>query len=767
MVAGTLTFLLGILLFQQLPDLPGPLWLLVLMPLALLSLWSPLRQRHGWLMATAITGFLWAWVHAAYLLRHELPAELEGVELEVEGVVAAIPESDPQRVRFLLECERMRRGKEPLDCPGRLRLTWYRAEVELEAGQRWRLQVRLKRPHGMVNPGGFDYEGWLFQQGIRATGYVREEGQTRLLEQDSGRFPLQRLRQRLLLHIHGATGMHPLAGLVAALAMGERQGISAAQWQVLRATGTNHLVAISGLHIGIIAGLAFFLGRRLWSLSARATRYLPAPKAGALAALLAAAAYAAMAGFSIPTQRALIMVTVVMMALFSQRALRPARVLALAMGLVLSIDPSAVLAPGFWLSFAAVAVIIYGMGGRLGTGGLWWRWGRVQLVVALGLAPLLAIWFQQVPLIGPLANLLAVPWVSLVVVPLVLLAVVLLPWLPAVAEAVMHLVLWSLEGLWWWLQWSADLLPAHWGVLAPSTWGMALAGIGLIWLLAPHGWPARWVGGLWLLPLVLHRPAAPAGGEAWLTQLDVGQGLAVVVRTAGHALLFDAGPRYGEELDAGEAVIVPYLRQQGIDKLDVLLLSHGDIDHVGGSEAVMAALPVGHTLASGRGLPLEHFEQCRRGMSWQWDGVRFEILHPAANGNAGASDNNGSCVLRIITAGGRALLTGDIEVEAETELVTRIPEQLRSEVVVVPHHGSRTSSSANFVAAVAPDYVLYSSGYRNRYHFPHPAVVTRYREAGAQALNSATDGAITLRLGGERIEVVTARQELRRYWYSD
>lgn len=767
MVKGTLAFLCGIIIVQYLPQLLSPIWLALLLPLALLPWLPPMRQHHGHLLAWCAIGALWAWGHGAWMLRNELSATLEGAELVVEGVIATIPEGDQQRQRFVLDCEQLWQGDKVLPCPGLLRLAWYRTEVELLAGQRWRLQVRLKRPHGMVNPGGFDYEGWLFQQRIRATGYVREGVQTVLMTQDSRRYPLQSLRQKLYSRLRAIGGDNPMTGLVTALAMGERQGISQVQWQVFRSSGTNHLVAISGLHIGIVAGLAFIFFRRVWAYSVRANRFLPAPKAAALAALLIAGAYAALAGFSIPTQRALIMVSVVMLALFAQRNLRPARTLAVALGLVLLIDPLAVLAPGFWLSFAAVAVILYGMGGRIRSDSLWWRWGRAQVVVAVGLAPLLALLFQQVPLIGPLANVVAVPWVTLVVVPLVLLAVVFLSFWPALGALLLKLALLSCEGLWWWLQWAANLLPAHWGLWAPTLWSLVPASIGLAWLLAPRGWPARWLGLFCFAPLVLLRTAAPPAGEVWITQLDVGQGLAVVLRTANHVLLFDTGPRYGEELDAGTAVIVPYLRQQGIGQLDALLLSHGDIDHVGGAVAILAALPVQHVLANGTELPGVSPDECRRGAAWLWDGVRFEILHPVSVTAAVYSDNNGSCVLRVESARGSALLGADIEAATEAELVDRQREKLRAEVLLAPHHGSRTSSTPGFVQAVSPRYVLFATGYRNRYQFPHPAVVSRYQDDGAELFDSARDGAITVKLGGEHIMLQTEREQARRYWFSD
>ncbi len=765
MVAGTLAFLFGIVLLQLQVELPAAIWLTGLLPLLLLPWLLPPRWRRGVQpVMLAVAGFLWAWFSAAAVLQHYLPSTLEGEDMVLEGVIVSLPETDAQRARFLFDITRLHHRGEPIPSPGRVRLAWYRPYPHLEAGQRWRLQARLKRPHGMVNPGTFDYEGWLFQQRIRATGYVRPGADTVLLSTDSNTAPLQRLRQRLHEQLRTLTGEHPLGGLVAALALGERQGVERGQWQLLRATGTNHLVAISGLHIGIVAGLVFFLTRRFWPWP----EHLPAPKAAALAALLAAALYAALAGFSIPTQRALIMVAVAMLALLGQRALRPARVLSLALLVVLILDPLAVLSPGFWLSFGAVAVILYGMGGRLAASGWWWRWGRVQVLVALGLAPLLSLWFQQVPLISPLANLLAVPWVSLLVVPLVLLATVLATLLPVPAAWLLQLALLALDVLWWWLEFCAGLLPADWSVLAAAPWTMLPAVLGLIWLLAPRGWPARWLGLVWLLPMLLARPAGPAPGQAWVTLLDVGQGLAVLVRTAGHTLLYDTGPGYGSGTDAGEMVIVPVLRHYGLRRIDTLILSHGDSDHAGGAAAVFEGLEVGRFVSSAAvPLPWREHEPCHSGQRWQWDGVSFELLYPPPQGGHGSKGNDSSCVLRIVAGGRAVLLSGDIEAAAERELLARVPQQLAADVLVAPHHGSKTSSTAPFVTAVAARHVLFSIGYRNRYGFPHPAVAARYRAAGSELHDTAAQGAITVRLGGQGVVLESYRQQARRYWYSD
>ncbi|MFA7632064.1 MAG: DNA internalization-related competence protein ComEC/Rec2 [Thiohalomonadaceae bacterium] len=765
MVRGILAFLLGILVFQWQPVLPSLLFLFLLLPSLLLAWILPCfwrAQTLSRLLAWSVAGFLWAWLHAGLVLAQSLPAELEGKDLLLEGLVASLPEVNTERSRFIFSVENMHYQGKSWPSPGNVRLAWYRGFPELEAGQRWRLQVRLKRPHGFANPGVYDYEAWLFTQRIRATGYVRAGESTVLLSEDSGQYPLQRLRQNMHTALRSAAQDHPLAGIVVALALGERRDIGDEQWQVLRATGTNHLVAISGLHVGIVAGLVFFLLRRLWLWPL----WLPTPKAAALAALLAASLYAALAGFSIPTQRALIMVAVVMLVVLAQRNISPVRVLAMALLAVLLLDPLAVLAAGVWLSFAAVAIILFGMGWRLGNSGWWWRWGRVQVLVALGLAPLLAMWFQQVPLIGALANLLAVPWVSMLVVPLVLLGTVLLSLWPTAAAGLLYLALLGLDVLWWWLSWCTGLLPESWSALAIMPWTLLPAMLGMFWLLAPRGWPARWLGLVWLLPMLLLRPAGPKIGEAWVTVLDVGQGLAVLVRTAEHSLIYDTGPPFGANTNAGELVLLPVLQHFGIQKIDTMILSHGDSDHAGGAKSLMAAMPIERFISGvDESYSWREHEACVRGQNWQWDGVDFSILSPG-DWSGYKFDNNASCVLRIAAAQGAVLLTGDIEAAAECQLLQEISAQLAADVIVAPHHGSKTSSTEGFVAAVAPRYVIFSTGYRNRWSFPHPLVQGRYHAIGAVSYNTAMQGAIKVYLGKDDVQLESWRERARRYWFS-
>ncbi|MCK5640480.1 MAG: DNA internalization-related competence protein ComEC/Rec2, partial [Gammaproteobacteria bacterium] len=538
------------------------------------------------------------------------------------------------------------------------------------------------------------------------------------------------------------------------------------QWEVLIATGTNHLMAISGLHIGLVAGLVYLLVRWLWVFAGSLALTVPAPKAGAFAALLAAMVYAALAGFSIPTQRALVMIAVAMGAVLLQRHVLPRQGLALALLLVLLLDPLAVLAPGFWLSFAAVAVILYGMAGRLSPRGIWWRWGRVQWLVAIGLLPFMLLLFGRVAPLSPLANIIAVPWMGFLVVPLTLLGALLLPLTEPVANLLLTSAVWLVELLWPLLEGLAD---ASSGLQfpAPPLWAMLPGLIGMAWLLAPRGWPVRGLGIIGLLPMLLNSPAKPNAGEVWLTLLDVGQGLATVVQTTNHVLVYDTGPRFSDSFDTGKAVVAPYLQHRGIGRIDTLVISHGDNDHIGGAQSLSRALPVEEILTSVPGkIPWQRSTPCQRGQQWRWDGVDFEVLHPPSHYRS--RGNDGSCVIRVSSRAGDVLLTGDIEALSELELVLQEADALQTRILIAPHHGSKTSSNESFVTAVAPEYVLLPVGYRNRYGLPNAEVVSRYQKAGSRLLDTASHGAISVVMGSQHdILPTTYRSFARRYWHSD
>ena len=768
---AVLAFLAGILLVQQLATLPSLAWAWLL-PLLVLTAWR--WPRYGLPMLFLLAGILWVTLRAGILLADQLPTALEGVDLRVEGQIADLPAASERGVRFAFDIERAWQDDQPVQVPRKVQLSIYGAIPALHVGDAWAFTVRLKRPHGFQNPGGFDYEAHLFQLRVRATGYVREHAPHRLIAPlgtlTDGLHPvyrLDRLRQVLSARIQALLPENRFAPMITAFANGDDDAIPDDQWQVLTLTGTGHLIAISGMNIGLVAGLVFFLARWLWSLPSFTVLWVPAPLVGAGAALLAALGYTALAGFAIPTQRALVMLAVALGGVFLRRRTSPSVLLAAALLAVLLVDPLAVISPGFWLSFAAVAVILYALSGEDAKD---WKerlvaWGHLQWAIAAGLLPLLLFLFQQVSLSGPVANLVAIPVVEMAVIPATLLGVAGSIFLPdSLAAWPFLFAAKAMEFLWPLLELLARVDGAQWIQHNPPLWTLGTALVGVLLLLAPRGMPARWLGLVWLLPMFLVRPLTPAPGEARITLLDVGQGLAVVVQTAGHALVYDTGARLSARFDAGRAVVVPFLRHAGVTRVDTLIVSHGDNDHIGGSTSLLAALPATRVLSS---VPerLPSAEACESGQAWEWDGVHFVMLHPQADTQL--SGNNRCCVLRVETRFGQALLPGDIAAKAEHELRLRAAPQLRADILVVPHHGSKSSSTEAFLDTVRPRVALLPVGYRNRYHHPHPLVEARYRERGIALADSASAGAITLQLGTQGLQLQRYRETERRYWQGE
>ncbi|MHB8472599.1 MAG: DNA internalization-related competence protein ComEC/Rec2 [Gammaproteobacteria bacterium] len=760
MRTGTIAFLLGCLAVQQLAALPALRWALPCLLLVAAAYHVPCLRLPAWFAA----GLVWALWRAQAELGQSFNPALQGVDLTAEGYIAGIPEAQSRGTRVLVDITHLHTASKSVAWQGRVRLNWSIEASTLQVGERWRLYLRLKQAHGLMNPGGFDYEGWLYQQGIKATGTVRVAADNQRLAAPDWHYAIGHARQHIGQALARALPQSPYLGIVTALVIGAQDAITPQQWQVFTRTGTSHLVAISGLNITLVAGLIAVLVRRLWACWPYVALRFAAAKAAVCAALISASVYAVLAGFSIPTRRALIMLMVVLGARLWDRQLAPSRLLALGLLLVLLMDPTAPLTAGFWLSYGAVALLFYGMGGRLSPS-VWWRqWGRAQWLVALGLLPMTLVLFQRASLIAPLANLFAEPWLSLLVTPLTLLGTLLLPISNAAGAFVLHVASVLLGGIWPLLVVCANLPAASVSWALPASWIAAVAGVGALLLLAPRGVPARGIGLVLLLPVVLLRPEVPRPGAVWFTLLDVGQGLAAVVHTAHHTLVFDTGPRFSDSFDTGAAVVLPYLRSLGINFVDTLVVSHGDNDHSGGAVSILANIPVAELLSSVPERFTHLSARCRAGQSWRWDGVNFRILHPDATRTW--QGNNSCCVLSIEAPGGRVLMPADIEAEAEHHLVTEQADRLRAAILVAPHHGSRTSSTDEFISAVAPTYVLFPVGYRNRYGFPRSDVATRYVEHHAQRFDTDSAGSIEFHIDPDT-GVSTPRsyrQAARRYW---
>jgi competence protein ComEC len=753
MTGAALAFVAGIVLLQQQAALPAPAWLLAAPALAALAVW----RRALVVPAAFAVGFLWAAGCAHLRLADRLSPALEGVDIEVAGAVASLPAATDRGLRFVFEPETSQAR-----LPRRILLSWYGEALEVHPGERWLLTVRLKRPHGHANPHGFDYEAWLTERGIGATGYVRNaEAARRIGMRHSAGDAIERAREAVRERYRDVLGDTPAAGILAALAVGEQRAIANEEWRLFARTGVTHLMSISGLHVTLVSGLAAWLVAALWRRCARLALVLPARKVAAATAIVAAFGYAMLAGFAVPAQRTFYMVSVVAAALWSGRIASPARTLALALAVVTALDPWAVLQPGFWLSFGAVALIFYVSAGWSEAEARPRQWLRIQWAITVGLAPAALFLFAQVSVAGPLANALAIPLVSVVITPLAL-AAALIP-----MDALLLAAQWLAQLLLQYLEWCARLPGALWQQHVPPLWATLLALGGVVWLLAPRGVPWRASGLALMLPAVALPPPAPARGEAWITTFDVGQGLAVLVRTARHALLYDAGPAFGPESDSGERIIAPALRALGVPRLDALVLTHDDTDHTGGARSALEILEVGalwHSLPAGQPLLAlaEAPRRCAHGVRWAWDGVSFEFVHPAASAFP-RRRNDASCVLRV-SAGARAmLLTGDIERGAEAELAAR--GGLRADALLVPHHGSRSSSSAAFLEAVRPQLAVAAAGYRNRFGHPAADVLARYAAVGARVLRTDRDGAVTLRLAPAGLRIETQRARRARYWH--
>jgi len=736
MRTGMVALALGLLALRFLPALP-PVWLCTLLPVIGLML-LPFRTYP---VAFFLFGLSWACLQAQWALDDRLPSRLDGETRWVEGRVVGLPQHTEAVVRFELADARSRHGT----VPPLMRLAWY-GGPPVKSGERWRVAVKLKRPAGLLNPHAFDYDAWLLAQRIGATGTVKDGellSEARWAWRDG-------IRQRLQ-----AVDAQGRTGVLTALVLGDGSGLSRQDWQVLQDTGTVHLLVISGQHIGLLAGVVYLLiaGLARYGLWPNRLPWLPWACGLAFAAALG---YGLLAGFEVPVRRACLMIGLVLLWRLRFRHLGAWWPLLLALNGVLLLDPLASLQPGFWLSFAAVAVLIFTFSGRLGPWRWWQTWTRAQWLIAIGLGPLLLVLGLPISLSGPLVNLLAVPWISLLVLPPALLGTLLLP-VPYVGEGLLWLAGGLIDGLFRGLAWVAGQVPA-WVPTAIPLWVWGLGALGAFLLLLPRGVPLRPLGWPLLLLLIFPPRSEIPEGVADIWQLDVGQGLAILVRTRHHTLLYDAGPRFGDN-DLGERVVLPTLRKLGVDGIDLMLISHAHADHAGGARAVAQGLPVKHVLG---GEPAELPNEwqaagCESGRRWTWDGVNFELWQWAH----ARESNPKSCVLQIEASGERMLLTGDIDMAAERALLES-PLAIPTDWLQSPHHGSRSSSSMALLDRLRPKAVLISRGQGNSFGHPHPTVLARYQKYGMAIYDSADQGAIHLQLG--RFEAPRSMRLERRFW---
>jgi competence protein ComEC len=758
-ITAALAFLAGVLLVQWWPVLP-PRWCSVVAPFAIA--WPAWRWPSLRGPALILLGVSWAAWHGAQAMDARLPRALEGADITVTGFLTSLPQVRDDASRFDFTVKQATQDGQALPWHGRATVSWYDNAPELPPCSQWRLRLRLKRPRGLLNPGGTDSERSALERGIVATGYVREDA-------GNGRLPgshwcVDRIRDAITRGIAARVPDRHDAALLQAFSVGDTRGLAPRDWEVARANGVSHLIAISGFHVGVAAVFGVWLALLVYRLWPRLGLWLPRPQAQAAAALLVAGAYSALAGFGLPTVRTLLMIAVVALARCSRRASSGAQSLALAMIAILLVDPLAVLAAGFWMSFVGVAFLML----CLQSHGRGWRaflheLSAGQMVMTVALLPLSLWFFGEASLVGALSNLVAVPVISFVIVPCALIGTLLLGACPPLATPVLRLAAWLAHGQWWLLEQTSRWPGAHWYLPAVQPWAVLLALMGALWLFMPRGIPLRCLGVAMFLPLLWPPQRLPAQGafEAWV--LDVGQGLSVLVRTRHHVMLYDTGARYPSGFDLGEAVVLPSIHALGMASLDLLMVSHGDNDHAGGARAVATAFPRARRYAGEPARMPVPMAPCVAGQSWRWDGVRFRVLNPPSD--EGDRDNDSSCVVLIEGRQGRMLLAGDISTRVEPR-VARSVGQGAPLVLLVPHHGSRTSSGAEFIAAVHPSQALVSAGWRNRFGHPHPLVVARYAAARVPLFNTADSGAIALAFSAKEAPRILTRWRLRhrRYW---
>ena len=738
----------------------------LLLPLLLLMGISA-RLASMRLLAWFMLGFVAMWVAAWTVIDDRLDPAIQGETIPMIARVADFPRATGATLRFVVEPE-----NRP-DLPARVRLSWYEPETAPGLGELWQLRVRLRRPHGYSNPGGFDYEGWLFRQRIGATGYVVSHTDNQALSA----VPVGRLSQLRQQFVNRVTALLPdddAAAVLLAVAVGARHRITREQWDRYAITGTSHLMAISGLHIGLAAAGVFLVA---WAIFAPCCRRMNIRDLALLTAVLAAGLYAVVSGFAVPAQRAFLMALLAAVAVLTRHKLPVALLIALPCIVLTAMNPVAIHAPGFKLSFAAVTILLWSLQGhfhqaplRVGPlatkaiGNLR-RLGLLQVALLTGLFPLTTLIFGRFSLIAPLMNILILPLFNFLTVPFCLIGMVLQGPLQVLGDRLLLVAYHSIRGVLSLVAFAVELPAVRADVPLLQGPAVLIALLPIVYVVFPAGWPGRKLAWVAMVAVLLYRPPAPPPGCLDYQVLDVGQGLAVVLRAGEHTVLFDTGPSFRSGSSTAELVIIPFLKSRGIGKLDTLIVSHADQDHAGGAETIASEFEIGTTFV-GETVPGLGRQQvsCNSAASWTANGVRFQFLHPPSD--AAWEGNNASCVLEVVTGSHKLLLTGDIETPVEATLLANGLSG-PANTVIVPHHGSRTSSSPDFVARLRPQLAIVSAGFGNRWEFPKADVVRRWEHAGARLLETASSGAIGERIcvAGGVARLSRERPESRKYWH--
>jgi len=755
-------FFLGTCLSLILTELPQGIPLIFLCVVTVILCVLGVRWRAP---ACFIAGFIWICFSAQSFLDSSFPSEYERIDFIASGEVVDLPSSRQGNVRFRFKVNSVVNRNLSVLVGQHLQISCYRCLYKIRAGERWRLTLRAKRPHGYASWGAFDYEKYLFRHRIVAKGYVRPKGENQRLGVSA--FSIHQWRQSLLEEIQSIVGNGSAGNIISALALGVKSGFDNQQQMVFQSTGVNHLMAISGLHVGLVFFGASFLLRYFLSPAASVFEYWPRQKLVLLPALVVACLYAALAGFSVSTQRALIMLIVFVLSKFLVRNAHLTRVLLIAIVVLILIDPFAILDVGFWLSCSAVAIIALSasyaqVGGIDSNASVSLNLPRLQGALWLGMLPLGVIFFGKISLVSPLVNLLAVPLFCTVLIPATLLSVFIL------SVGFEFLGSWCLRSLSYGFEYVFQALEfisrleyskIH---VTPIVWWQWLLFL-IVVMSFLFSFRIRFlVAGLFIAALLISCATSLEDDELQVSLLDVGQGLSLVIQTKNSVTVYDTGPRYGTGFTAAEAVLLPFLRQRGIHRIDTLVISHADNDHIGGLETLQEAFQIDHIITS-RIDKVTEAQECVAGQTWVYDRTQFSVISPQADTPVGS--NNRSCVIMLEHLGTKVLLSGDIEKQVERFLVRNYSGLLSADILLVPHQGSKTSSTEQFLKAVSPNLAMLAAGYQNHYGHPHESVIQRYQANNIEVLSTIDHGSILLKINSHGWAKILYRQQYRRFWH--